>query len=186
MPRVTPTTNRDRDPSSSPHYAQRPWSRTSPARRPRSAGRGQLSAQQQTVKIGACFEGGATSATPRPQPRASPTSARCSCATELAVAYYGYVSIIRARAMFGVRGGREMDDEAMQVLQICPLPPPPPRNRVNTHLPPSLFPVKLQAHAEAAAVMCCRGIFLFLPTRTTRGQAFRRRCSFIPSHGTKT
>ena len=82
----------------------RPLADRPPTARP-ALGRGQLSAQQQTVKIGACFGGGATPATPRPQPRASPTSARCSCATELAAAYYGYVSIIRARAMLGVRGG---------------------------------------------------------------------------------
>ena len=89
----------------------RPLADRPPTARP-ALGRGQLSAQQQTVKIGACFGGAASPATPRPQPRASPSppaSARCSCATELAAAYYGYVSIIRARAMLGVRGGeREM------------------------------------------------------------------------------
>ena len=55
--------------------------------------------------------------------------------------------------------------------RFAPMPPCPLPQEQSEHTPASLFPVK-QAHAEAA-VMCCRGIFLFLPTRTTRGQAFR-------------
>ena len=62
--------------------------------------------------------------------------------------------------------------EMMKRCRFCRFAQMPP-SQEHTHLRAYLH--TCQAHAVAAgAVMCCRGIFLFLPTRTRGTEVFRR------------